>query len=183
MNDEFRIRLATMADLPALRSLIEQSVRKLSRHDYSSEEIDGSLGNVLGLDTQLISDATYFVASPVADLNLIAGCGGWSYRKTLCGSDHAPRRELTSLDPSCDAARIRAIFVHPLWARRGLGSLLLKHCEAAAASAGFRKFEMGSTLTGVPLYTLRGYQPRERLDFALPNGAVLPVLRMIKSLD
>lgn len=144
--------------------------------------MDGSLGHVLGLDTQLIEDATYFVASPSADLNLIAGCGGWSYRKTLYGSDHAPHRELTSLDPHTDPARIRAIFVHPAWARRGLGTLILKHCEDAAGAAGFRRFAMGSTLTGIPLYARMGYQAGERINIVLPNGAVLPILHMLKTL-
>jgi len=180
MTDEFLIRIATFGDIPALRQLIELSVRELSKNDYSREEMDGALHNVLGLDTQLIQDATYFVAALAADPEVIAGCGGWSYRKTLCGSDDAPNREMASLDPATDAAKIRAIFVHPAWARRGLGTLILRHCEDAAMQAGFRQMEMGSTLTGVPLYQLRGYQAGERIDIALPNGATLPVLRMVK---
>jgi GNAT superfamily N-acetyltransferase len=110
------------------------------------------------------------------------GCGGWSNRRTLFGSDHALVRENDFLDPARDAAKIRAIFVHPAWARRGLGSLILKHCEQAAIDAGFRRFEMGSTLTGVPLYTLKGYVEREHIAVPLPNGEVLPVIRMTKSL-
>jgi GNAT superfamily N-acetyltransferase len=182
MTADFRIRTALHSDIPRLRQLIERSVRVLSKNDYSAAEMDGAIHNVLGLDTQLIEDATYFVASPVTDPEVIAGCGGWSYRKTLCGSDDAPNREMTSLDPATEAAKIRAIFVDPDYARRGLGTLILQHCESAAALDGFHRFEMGSTLTGVPLYALRGYAARERMDIALPNGAILPVLRMIKSL-
>jgi GNAT superfamily N-acetyltransferase len=98
----------------------------------------------------------------------------------LFGSDHALVREDAFLDPAHDAAKIRAIFVHPEWARRGLGTLILQHCEAAAIAAGFRCFEMGSTLTGVPLYRLRGYQECEHISVPLPNGETLPVIRMTK---
>ncbi len=103
-------------------------------------------------------------------------------RKTLFGSDHGPGREDTFLDPAVDAARIRAIFVHPDWARRGIGSLILKSCEDAAVAAGFRKFEMGSTLTGIALYKLKGYQELEMVQVPLRNGEHLPVLRMAKQL-
>jgi len=182
MSTDFCIRAATPADIPALRELIEQSVRVLSKGDYSPAEMDGAIHNVLGLDTQLIDDATYFVATLVDDPGSIAGCGGWSYRKTLCGSNDAPNREMTLLNSASEAAKIRAIFVHPRYARRGLGTSILKYCEDAAARAGFRHFEMGSTLTGVPLYSQKGYQARERIDISLPNGSMLGVLRMVKSL-
>jgi GNAT superfamily N-acetyltransferase len=181
MDSVFHIRPATEADVPALRELIELSVRALQKDDYTPEQIEGALGHALGLDTQLVLDGTYFAAEPVGE-RLIAGCGGWSYRKTLFGSDHGPDREAVLLDPAVDAARIRAIFVHPQWARRGLGSMILQHCEAAAQNAGFSRLEMGSTLTGVPLYTLRGYREYGRVDVPLPNGAVLPVVRMSKIL-
>jgi GNAT superfamily N-acetyltransferase len=104
-------------------------------------------------------------------------------RKTLFGSDHGPNRETAFLDPATDAARIRAIFVHPGWARRGIGSQILKVCEDAAAAAGFRRFEMGSTLTGVPLYKLKGYVEIERVEVPLRNGESLPVIRMRKSVS
>ncbi len=152
----------------------------LQAGDYSPTQIEGALGTVLGLDTRLISDRTYLVAES-AD-GQIAGCGGWSMRKTLFGSDHGPGREDTFLDPAVDAARIRAIFVHPDWARRGIGSLILKSCEDAAVAAGFRKFEMGSTLTGIALYKLKGYQELEMVQVPLRNGEHLPVLRMAKQL-
>jgi len=178
----FEIRTATVSDIPALRDVIEQSVRHLQKHDYSPEQIEGALGHALGLDTQLIEDGTYFVAHPANDCSRTAGCGGWSYRKTLFGSDRGPNREQALLDPATDAAKIRAIFVRPEWARRGLGTLILKHCEDAAQKAGFRSLEMGSTLTGVPLYKLKGYLEREHVDIPLPNGVALPIVRMSKTL-
>ena len=179
---DFKIRPAAVSDIPVLRDLIEQSVRHLQKDDYSPAQIEGALGHALGLDTQLIDDGTYFVAEPVRGDNLIVGCGGWSYRKTLFGSDRGPNRQMALLDPATEAAKIRAIFVHPDWARRGLGTLILKHCEDAAEGAGFRRLEMGSTLTGVPLYKLKGYQEREHVDIPLPNRAVLPIVRMVKNL-
>jgi GNAT superfamily N-acetyltransferase len=177
------IRLAKEPDIPALRGLIEASVRGLQADYYSPAQIEGALGNALGLDTQLIADQTYFVAETRIKQGetQAVGCGGWSYRKTLFGSDHGPGREMALLDPSVDAAKVRAIFVHPQWARRGIGSLILSHCEAAARAAGFRRFEMGSTLTGVPLYLLKGYREVERIAVPLPNGELLPVVRMNKT--
>jgi len=179
---KFSIRLATPADIPVLHQLIEQSVRGLQTNDYTPAQIEGALGHALGLDTQLIEDQTYFIAEPSAQPGTLAGCGGWSFRKTLFGSDHGPHRTAESLDPASDAAKIRAIFVHPDFARRGLGTLILAHCENASRKAGFQRFEMGSTITGVPLYTLRGYKKLDQVDVPLPNGEVLPVIRMTKSL-
>lgn len=176
------IRLAQNADIPALHQLIEASVRGLQAGDYTPRQIEGALGGVLGLDTQLIADQTYYVAESFTDdgVTALAGCGGWSYRKTLFGSDHGPGREAELLDPGVDAAKIRAIFVHPAWARRGIGSAILKHCEDAAEAAGFRRFEMGSTLTGVPLYSLKGYVEVERVAVPLPNGEAVTVVKMRK---
>ncbi|HWZ96892.1 MAG TPA: GNAT family N-acetyltransferase [Candidatus Dormibacteraeota bacterium] len=184
MPPTFHVRLATQADIPTLRALIESSVRVLQANDYTPAQIEGALGTVLGLDTQLIKDETYFVieATTLSGEKLIASCGGWSKRKTLFGSDHAAVRESELLDPKTDAAKIRAFFVHPDWARRGLGTLLLETCESAAKSAGFTRFEMGSTLTGVPLYKLHGYEVVEPIAVPLRNGESLPVIRMAKSL-
>jgi GNAT superfamily N-acetyltransferase len=179
---EFLIREAKADDIPALHHLIEQSIRHLQKNDYTPEQIEGALGHTLGLDTQLIDDRHYFVAEPPADPSRLVACGGWSNRRTLFGSDHGPDRELTLLDPATDAAKIRAIFVHPEWSRRGLGSLILNHCEQAARNAGFKKLEMGSTLTGIPLYTLKGYKYETRIHVPLPNGQALPVVRMTKTL-
>src|ERR1700761_1625714 len=121
MEPAFRLRLATEADIPQLHQLIEASIRGLQAGDYTAAQIEGALGTVLGLDTQLIRDQTYFVAETV-DQNAparSAGCGGWSKRKTLFGADHGPGREPDFLDPATDAAKVRAIFVHPDFARRG----------------------------------------------------------------
>jgi GNAT superfamily N-acetyltransferase len=171
------IRPARAEDAIALQALIEGSVRRLQRGDYTPAQIEGALGHALGLDTQLIEDGTYFIAEIDG---VIVGCGGWSYRKTLFGSDGGPNRESQFLNPAIDAAKIRAIFVHPDWSRRGIGTAILKHCEDAAVAAGFRRFEMGSTLTGVPLYKLKGYVARETINVPLPNGEVLPVVKMTK---
>ena len=179
----WHIRTAQQADIPALHELIEASVRGLQSNDYTPAQIDGALGTVLGLDTQLIRDQPYFLAeTKSSEGNLtLAACGGWSKRKTLFGSDHASVREPDLLDPAIDAAKVRAIFVHPDFARRGLGSLILAHVEAAAQAAGFRKFEMGSTLTGVPLYRLKGYVEVERIAVPLHNGEALPIVKMVKA--
>jgi GNAT superfamily N-acetyltransferase len=180
---EFTLRLATEADIPALHALIEASIRGLQAGDYTPAQLEGALGTVLGLDTQLIADRTYFLAESL-DQNIKgrspAGCGGWSKRKTLFGADRGPGREPDLLDPATDAAKVRAIFVHPDFARRGLGSLILVAVENAARQAGFRRFEMGSTLTGVPLYRLKGYVEVERIAVPLWNGEALPVVRMVK---
>jgi GNAT superfamily N-acetyltransferase len=176
------LRPAQTADILILHRLIEESVRGLQARDYTQLQIEGALGGVLGLDTQLIVDQSYFIVEGQNDGDnpVAVGCGGWSKRKTLFGSDHGPGREAALLDPATEPARIRAIFVHPAWVRRGIGSLILAHCEDAAKSAGFHCLEMGSTLTGVPLYSLKGYRELERIEVPLPNGEVLPVVRMRK---
>lgn len=198
METAFELRLATDDDIPALHGLIEASVRGLCVGSptsspgrwgaepgvYTQAQIEGALGTVLGLDTQLIRDRTYFIAeiheNAKAGMRL-AGCGGWSKRKTLFGADRGPGREQELLDPPVDAAKVRAIFVHPDFARQGLGSLILATVEDAARAAGFRRFEMGSTLTGMPLYRLKGYVETERIDVPLKNGETLPVVKMVKS--
>jgi GNAT superfamily N-acetyltransferase len=179
----FTLRLATEDDIAVLHRLIEASVRGLQAEDYTPAQIEGALGTVLGLDTQLIRDKTYFIAetSDESGRTVLAGCGGWSKRKTLFGADRGPGREPDLLDPQTDAAKVRAIFVHPDFARRGLGSLILARVEAEAAAAGFRRYEMGSTLTGVPLYRLKGYAEVERIGVPLHNGEALPVVKMVKS--
>jgi GNAT superfamily N-acetyltransferase len=178
----FTLRLATEEDMPALNALIEVSVRGLQASDYTPAQIEGALGTVLGLDTQLILDRTYFIAETLDGDSRVrsAGCGGWSKRKTLFGADRGPGREPDLLDPATDGAKVRAIFVHPDFARRGLGSLILATVENAAREAGFRRFEMGSTLTGVPLYRLKGYVEVERIAVPLSNGETLPVVKMVK---
>jgi GNAT superfamily N-acetyltransferase len=184
MRDAFEavtLRLATFQDIRELESVIEASVRVLQRGDYSEAQRDAALGVVFGVDTQLIADGTYFVAVVRdGDSEGIVACGGWSKRKTLFGSDHGPDRTPELLDPAKDAAKIRAFFVHPEWARRGIGTLILSACEKAAREAGFRRFEMGATLTGMPMYAARGYHEVERIAVPLKNGETLPVVRMEK---
>jgi len=182
-EQRFQLRPAIEDDIPALHQLIEASVRGLQAGDYTPAQIEGALRSVLGLDTQLIADRTYFVAEWVvqsATIPRLAGCGGWSKRKTLFGADRGPGREPALLDPAQDAAKVRAIFVHPEFARRGLGSLILATVENAARAAGFSRFEMGSTLTGVPLYRLKGYVEVERIAVPLSNGQALQVVKMVK---
>lgn len=183
MAARFHLRPATPEDIPALHTLIEASVRVLQAGDYTAAQMDGALGTVLGVDTQLIRDRTYFVAEAHDGVGTarLAGCGGWSKRKTLFGADAGPGREPELLDPAVDAAKVRAIFVHPEFARQGLGSLILAHVEAAAAAAGFMRYEMGSTLTGVPLYRLKGYVEVEEIRVPLKNGEALPVVKMVKA--
>jgi len=189
-NLHVQIRKALTADIPVLRDLIEASVLGLQGNDYSPAQMEGALKTVYGVDTQLIADGTYFVAEAgvltAAKKNaecewVIAGCGGWSKRKTLFGGDHWTAREDDLLDPNRDAAKIRAFFIHPNWARRGIGSMILEACEAAAKAAGFKRFEMGATLTGVPMYKARGYVEMEPLEVPLANGESLPIVRMGKN--
>jgi GNAT superfamily N-acetyltransferase len=176
----FHLRLATEDDLPALHNLIDASVRILQAGDYTPAQMEGALGTVLGVDTQLIRDRTYYIAETTDEPARIAGCGGWSPRKTLSGADRSPNREPDLLDPHTDAAKVRAIFVHPDFARQGLGSLILATVEDAARQVGFTRFEMGSTLTGVPLYRLKGYVEVEHIAVPLANGESLSIVKMVK---
>ena len=184
MPDKIHIRPAVHAEIPALRALIDASVRRLQADDYTPEQIEGALQTVFGVDSQLITDSTYLVAeahSPGGPPVIVA-CGGWSKRKTLYGADHWTARQDDLLDPRVDAAKIRAFFIHPDWARRGIGTLLLQACEDAAQAAGFTRFEMGATLTGAKLFGAKGYLPVEHLSIPLCNGASLPIIHMRKSL-
>jgi len=172
-----KLRLAVIDDVPELNALIAASVRILQAPDYTESQREAALTSVYGVDTQLIADQTYFVAE--VDGTIVA-CGGWSKRKTLFGADHCAGREDSLLDPSTDAAKIRAFFVHPNWSRRGIGTKLLEACESAAQAAGFKNFEMGATLTGVALYKARGYREVEEIEVPLANGESLPIVRMEK---
>jgi GNAT superfamily N-acetyltransferase len=184
---EVSIRKAIPADVPILRELIDASVRGLQAGDYTPTQIESALVTVFGVDSQLIEDGTYLVAEVRDDADariqpVITGCGGWSKRKTLYGSDHWTGREDELLDPRVDAAKIRAFFIHPDWARRGIGTIILQACEDAAAAAGFTRCEMGATLTGVKLFGARGYVAIENISVPLKNGEGLPVVRMAKQL-
>jgi GNAT superfamily N-acetyltransferase len=192
MQANIHLRLAVAEDIPVLRELIDASVRGLQTQDYTPNQIEGALKTVFGVDSQLIADGTYIVAQaqPTAIEQtgaktapsewMIVGCGGWSRRKTLYGSDHWTGREDRLLDPLREAAKIRAFFIHPDWARRGVGSLLLEACEDAARSAGFTRYEMGATLTGAKLFVQKGYVAVKPISIPLVNGESLPVLHMEK---
>jgi GNAT superfamily N-acetyltransferase len=179
---EIRIRKARSEEIAALTELIAASVRALQAGDYSPAQMEGALQSVFGVDSQLIADGTYLVAEARGDSGewALAGCGGWSKRKTLYGGDAWTGREDTLLDPQRDAAKIRAFFVHPEWARHGVGTKILQACEDAAHEAGFTKYEMGATLTGAKLFGVRGYRAIEHIEVPLKNGEKLPVIRMEK---
>ena len=151
-----------------MSSLIEASVRALVSRDYSPEQIESSLRHVYGVDSLLVADGSYYIVETEGE---IAGCGGWSRRRTPFGGDQACEMLDQSLrDPATDAAVIRAFFVHPRFARRGIGRLLLETCEAAALREGFTRFELTATLTGRPFYSAHGYRTVERIDHRLPDG-------------
>lgn len=183
--ETIRIRKATLADIPRLQEVIEASVRGLQADDYSPAQIEGALKSVYGVDSQLIADGTYFVAEAApaggSEFRIVA-CGGWSKRKTLYGGDQFAAREDSLLDPGQDAAKIRAFFVDPEWARRGIGGLILEACENAARAVGFTRLEMGATLSGVPFYRAKGYGEIERQEAPLGNGQTLPIVCMAKQI-
>ncbi len=175
------LRLADSRDIPALQALIPESVRALSATYYSPEQIEAALVHIFGLDTQLIDDGTYFVVEVDGQM---AGGGGWSRRKTLYGGNQAKTDgEDALLDPAHEPARIRAFFVHPRWARRGIGAALMQACEAAARAAGFREMALMATLPGQPLYASAGFVAIEPAQLAMPGGITLPAVRMVKRLD
>jgi GNAT superfamily N-acetyltransferase len=189
----FVVRRAGLGDVGVLRALIDRSVRGLQSKEYTSAQIEQALATVYGVDTQLIEDGTYYVAEidrvdgdaggdghPV-DPGLIVASGGWSKRRTLFGGDQFSNREDSLLDPRHDAAKIRAFFVHPDWARRGIGSLILDACERSAFDAGFARLEMGATLTGVPFYRARGYVECGSFVVPLPRDESLAIVRMEKT--
>ena len=183
LNSDVRIRKAGAADVPRLREVIEASVRGLQAGDYTPAQIEGALASVYGVDSQLIADGTYLVAE-IGEAGgagaEIVGCGGWSKRKTLYGGDQFAGREDSLLNPARDAAKIRAFFIHPDWARRGIGTLILEACENAAREAGFTRLEMGATLSGVAFYRAKGYAALEEMEVHLANGEALPIVRMAK---
>ena len=174
------LRLATSQDIPALQNLIDQSVRALSVNYYSPAQIQSALQNVFGVDTQLISDQTYFVAETG---DQIVGGGGWSKRDTLFGGDQAKANTVDALlIPGEQPARLRAFYVHPEWSRRGIGRLITKACETAARRSGFTRVELIATLPGQPLYEANGYEIVCPFEIPLPDGLSLPAFRMAKSL-
>jgi GNAT superfamily N-acetyltransferase len=174
-----RFRQAVPADLPAIRTLIDASVRGLSEPLYSRQQIDSALRYVFGPDSQLIADGTYYVADVAGE---VIASGGWSRRQTLHGGDQFKHDGDDLIDPRRDPARLRAFFVDPRWSRRGIGRLLFHECSTAARAAGFRELELTATLPGEQLYTTLGFTVVERGAVALPDGVTLPTARMRRSL-
>lgn len=177
MAIEFRPALTE--DIPHLTQLIPESVQTLSAGYYTPQQIASALVYIFGVDTQLIADGTYYTALSGGE---IVGCGGWSKRKTLFGGDQMKGAEDNLLDPAQDAARIRAFFVRPGWARQGIGRRIIHLCEQAACRDGFRSMELVATLPGEPLYAALGYAVVKRFEVAMPDGETLPVAQMVKSL-
>ena len=173
----WKLRLATLDDVPALEELIPLSVRVLQAPYYSAAQMEAAGGAVFGVDRQLIADGTYFVAE--AD-GRIVGCGGWSKRKSLFGSDTARAAEDNLLDPATDPARVRAFFIHHDWARRGIGRAILVASESAIVAAGYSRIELVATLAGELLYRVCGYSEVERYEVPMSGGLKLPVVRMTK---
>lgn len=179
MSMALTIRLAVSDDIPALNRMIEHSARTLSIGYYAPEQIESVVRHVFGVDSRLIDDGTYFV---VVDGDTLAGCGGWSRRRTLYGGDQRPVGGSEWLNPASEPARIRAFFVAPDYARRGVGRLLLDYCLAAAQAAGFTELELAATLPGVPFYAALGFLSVERMADRLPDGVVLEFVRMRRTL-
>ena len=175
----WHLRTATPADSAEIQELIARSIRALGAADYSPQQIEGALKGAFGLDTQLIADGTYFV---VESAGRLLGCGGWSYRRTLFGGDARKGRDAGTLDPSAEAAKIRAFFVDPAAARQGIGTALLERCESEARRQGFRRVEMMATLPGVRLYEARGYVPEGRVQYPLASDLSIEFVPMSKSL-
>ncbi|MFO1427731.1 MAG: GNAT family N-acetyltransferase [Steroidobacteraceae bacterium] len=174
-SDGVRLRTATPGDVPALHRLVERSARVLSAGYYTPAEIESAMRHVFGVDLQLIEDGTYFVAEQDGR---IVGAGGWSRRRPLPGGEPRPGGGARALDPAREAARIRAFFVDPAHARRGIGRRLLQACLEAAGAAGFRRLELVATLAGEPLYSACGFSViKEELD-VLPDGRTLRLVRM-----
>lgn len=174
------LRLAAADDVPALRVLIDRSVRTLSEGYYTPAQIDSALRYVFGPDTRLIADGTYYVIE--SHRGELAAAGGWSRRRTLYGGDQMKGPDDPLLDPATDAARVRAFYVDPRWARRGLGRQLFDCCREAACAAGFTRLELVATLPGEPLYRALGFEEVERISSTLPDGQMLPVVRMSRTL-
>jgi len=174
----WKIRLARLDDIPALDVLIPLSVRELQVDDYNEAQREAAIGPVFGVDRQLIEDQTYFVAE--TPNGHIIGCGGWSKRQTKCGSSAGRTEPDPLINPLTDAARIRAFFIHPNWARRGIDRAILVACEDALRAAGFTRAEISATLTGEPLYVAGGNHVTERFDIPLANGMPLPCVRLAR---
>lgn len=173
------IRKATVSDIPQIEALIARSARGLSVEDYRPSQVEGALRGAFGVDTQLLADQTFFV---VEEDGRLIGCGGWSFRSTLFGSDARAGRDSSMLDPRTHAAKIRAFFVDPLHARRGIGTLLLERCEKEARDRGFSQVELMATLPGVKLYAARGFVGAAMVHFDMGQGETIEFIPMRKVL-
>jgi GNAT superfamily N-acetyltransferase len=179
MTDEFKHRIATLDDLEALHALMGRSIAQ-NQSDFLTQQQVAASDKVMGLDTQLVRDGTYFL---IECGDRIAGCGGWSFRGTLYGGDDSVvAREPARLDPTNDAAKVRAMYTDPDFTRRGIGSRILALCEDAARQAGFKRVELMGTAAGVPLYRAQGYTPAAEQEFARVGDVEIPLLRMEKRL-
>lgn len=176
----FKLRLALEADKPALNELIALSGVELSRGFYTDEQAAAITREVYGVDSSLISDGTFYA---VESGHVIVACGGWGKRAVDCGGDHAKTGTDRLLDAALEPARIRAFFVHPAMARKGLGAMLLDHCTSEARRAGFRALELVSTMPGEPLYLRYGFNPLRRIDMPLSGGVTVALTRMRKDIS
>jgi N-acetylglutamate synthase-like GNAT family acetyltransferase len=173
------IRKAAVSDIPEIEALIARSARGLSAQDYRPSQVEGALRGAFGVDTQLLTDQTYFV---IEEDGRLVGCGGWSFRSTLFGGDARSGRDSSMLDPRTQAAKIRAFFVDPHHARRGIGTLLLEHCEKEARDHGFSQVELMATLPGVKLYAARGFVGADMVRFEVGAGETIEFIPMRKVL-
>jgi GNAT superfamily N-acetyltransferase len=176
---DYIIRKASLDDREAIENLIVESARNLSVEDYSEQQIEAAILTVFGVDTDLILDETYFVAESCGAL---IGCGGWSRRKTLFGGDRFGNRDSSELDPKTDAAKIRAFFVHPEFARKGIGRAILSACEDEARAYGFQSIELMATLPGLKLYRACGYEGDKRVEYEIRNDLRIEFVPMRKDL-
>jgi GNAT superfamily N-acetyltransferase len=178
MIQDYSVRLARLDDVADLRRLMEESMRGHLQRFLSAEQVEASF-EIMGLDTQLIEDGTYFVLERDGEA---AAAGGWSFRATLYGGDHSAARSLQRLDPRVDAARIRAMYVRPDHARKGLGRKIVELSESAARELGFRRMELVATAAGLPLYLACGYAAERKFEHVGRNGARVPLVAMSRSL-
>ena len=176
MNLNFR--LANSEDIPAVKELMEQSISKLLGNYVNEEELEASFES-MGFDGQLILDKTYFL---IDFEGILVGCGGWSNRKTLFGGNHTPNRSNDFLDPNHDAAKIRAMYTHPDWARKGIGTFILQLAEKEASNARFKRCELMATLSGIYLYKNRGYKIDEETFYKSKKGNSVKMFKMTKFL-